>query len=233
MKKCILVALAVFLALSPILAHAATMRVTGSAVLSVAPDRATLDIGFSKDDADAAEALRKVAEAIESIRVAILAEGVAEENMKTSYLSTYPMQSWDTTPPSTYYRVEHMLQVRVDDIARIGDVLDAALSAGANQGGHIRYDASNGDEVYEEALALAVENATSKANALAIASGVWLGQLEQINEYSSFSPYFGRAGGVAMTSLNDMGEAEVSMGDTLMAGDIEINASVELVYAIR
>ena len=177
-------------------------------------------------------ALRRVAEVIEAVRAAVLAEGIPEENLKTSYLSTYPMHNWDTGIQATHYRVEHMLSIRVDDIALIGSVLDAALAAGANQGGHIRYDASGGEELYQEALTLAVENAASKANALAIAAGVWLGQLEQVNEQGSFIPFPVRGGGLTMASM-DMAEMEVSVGDTLMAGDIEVTAMVELVYSIR
>ncbi|MCL1795636.1 MAG: SIMPL domain-containing protein [Clostridia bacterium] len=233
MKKTVLITFVVLLTLSPLLAYAATLRVTGNAVLTVTPDRATLEIGVSKDDADAGVALRMVAESIQSIQSAVLAVGIADENIKTSYLSTYPMQNWDHTPPSAYYRVEHMLQIRIDDITQTGGVLDAAFAAGANQGGHIRYDASNGDEVYEEALALAVENASGKANALAIASGVWLGQLEQVNEYSSFIPYTGRSDDVNLTAMSEEFDTALSMGDVLATGDIEISASVELVYAIR
>ena len=86
---------------------------------------------------------------------------------------------------------------------------------------------SKENDIYTEALARAVENAAAKANALAIASGVWLGGLTEINEQQSgYMPYL-RYGAVPASA------PEASLGSTVQTGSLEISASVELVYEIR
>lgn len=233
MKKIWMVLLSICLLAMPALSLAdSTMRVSGTATLTTEPDRATIEVGYYAENEDSSAAQAETTKAIEAIQAAILAKGIDEDAMKTSYLSVNPSYDYsDGTTKLVGYRVEHMLSVEIEDIAILGDVLDAALDAGANQAGSISYSASRADAIYLEALAAAVENAVAKADALAISSGVWLGQMEQINEQSSYSNYKRNA---SLAMAVPAAEMDVgSFGGTLMTGDLEISATVELVYKIR
>ncbi len=229
-KKIWVILLILCIALTPAMGLAAsTLRVQGSATVNVAPDRAVVSVGYTGESPDPSFAQQQTAEAVEKIVTAVTKLGVMTEDIATTYINMYPVYNYtEGTSQVRGYSVEHMVAITVKDIEQVGAVLDAALAAGANQTGGISYVSSREHDVYLQALGLAVENAVSKADALAIASGVWLGGLDQINELStSVSPYV-REASVAYDKASG-----TTLGGSLMTGDIKVEASVELVYEIR
>lgn len=230
MKKRILLPLLILVVLMPAVSMAeSTLRVQGNATISVVPDIAVINVGHSSESADSSAVQTQTAEAITAITEAVKAQGVEEDDISTSYLNTYPVFNYtDEGQTLRGYRVEHMLTVTVRAIDTVGAVLDAALAAGANEANAITYKSSQEKEVYQQALALAIEDATAKADAMAIAAGVWLGSMDQINEIT---------GGVATfryaeSASYDMA-AGASTGSSLMTSNVEVSASVELIYEIR
>lgn len=230
MKKTLMIVLIAALAMMPMLALAdSTLRVQGNASITVTPDTAILNVGYSGENSDSSVAQQQTADAITAIVDAVKALGVDEADIVTANLNTYPVYNYtEETQTLRGYRVEHMMAITVNDLDLVGDVLDAALKAGANQANSITYKSSREKEVYLQALALAVENATTKADALAIATGVWLGSLEEINEATSYGTYR-----YADEAQFDGKATAGSLGGTLMTGDLEVAASVELVYETR
>lgn len=210
-----------------------TLRVSGTATLKVTPDSAILSVGYSGEHTDATAAHEEANEVTDAILQAVKALGIDESNISTGYVNTYPVYNYsDEGSQIRGYRVEHMLSIVVDDLDIVGDVLDAALAAGANQANNITFYSSKEHDVYLQALSLAVENAASKADILAIASGVWVGALEQVNElssnYSNYSRY-----SMDVQYENAVAGVSKSLGSSVIAGDLEVTASVELVYTIR
>ncbi|MDL2317520.1 SIMPL domain-containing protein [Eubacteriales bacterium OttesenSCG-928-A19] len=229
MKRHLVILLILCVACAPALAMAdSTLRVQGSATVSVEPDMAVLSVGYATEQPDSSVAQQEATGAINAIIDALKAANIPDEDIVTSYLNAYPTFNYGDMGEQTLrgYRVEHMLSVKVKDISTVGAVLDAALAAGANDAGNVTYKSSNETDAYHTALAMAIDNATAKADAMAIAAGVWLGGLEQINEQGSASAY--RYGAEA-----DYAMAAGSIGSTLRAGNVEVSASVELVYEIR
>lgn len=229
MKKLITATLVLCMALLPVLALAdSTLTARGNATLRVTPDIAILSVGYAGEDSDSSAAQQKTADAITAVVKALTALGIEDADIVTSYLNTYPVYNYtDEAQTLRGYRVEHMLAVTIRNLDIVGDALDASLRAGANQSNSIEYKSSLEKDVYLQALALAIENAAVKADAMAIATGVWLGGLEQINEATDYGMY--RYGNEAQY---DGAEAK-SLGGTLMTGDLEVTATVELVYEIR
>ena len=231
MKKLTVVALVLCLALMPMFALAEddrTMSVLGTATLTVTPDLAILNVGYAGENADSTLAQQAAADAITAVVAAVKELGVAEADIVTAYLNTYPVYNYvDDGQTLRGYRVEHMLAVTVRDLDSVGTVLDAALKAGANQSNSIQYKSSKEKEVYLQALAMAIEDATEKADAMAVAAKVTLETLVEVNESASYSVY-----PYAKEAQYDSA-AGASVGSTLMTGDLEVSASVELVYGIR
>lgn len=233
MKKLIPLCLILLLALTPALGLAAdrVLRTQGSGSVTIAPDTATLYVGYAYENSDSSEAQQNVADAITAIVAAAQALDVAEDDIVTSTLNTYPVYSYtEDTQVLRGYRVEHMLSITVQNIDAVGEVLDATLKAGANQFNTITYRSSQEKEAYAQALSLAIDEAKAKADAMAISAGVWLSNLGEVNELSAHSVY-PYAESVRFASV--AGASDASMGSTLMTGDLEITANVELVYEIR
>lgn len=235
-RKIGVVALILCLALVPAfaLAEATSLRVTGSATLTVEPDLAEIAIGFSGEDADSAAIQAETGRVIEAVVKAVTALDIAEEDIMTSYVNTYPVYNYlEDGQHLRGYRVEHMLSIVVRDLEVVGDVMDAAFAAGANYANGITYSSSLEKDVYLQALAIAVENAAAKADAMAIASGVWLGSVQEINEQSMSSAPITKYDSFRDTAVMDAGVTASSLGGSVMTGSLKVTAMVELVYAIR
>ncbi|GHU84008.1 hypothetical protein FACS1894196_4750 [Clostridia bacterium] len=230
MKKLLVLVLVLCLVALPVMALAdSTLRAQGVATVTAAPDKAVISVGYSCENVDVRTAQTNNANAITAIVDAVKALGVEEADIATLYVNIHPQYRYtDDTPTLRGYTVEHMLEITVKNLDLVGSVLDAALDAGANQTSGVTYGTTRENELYLQALGLAVENAVAKANALAVASGVWLGALEEVNEGSSSSPYDARYSLKSTQAVMDS-----SIGSTLRSGDISVVASVELVYGIR
>ncbi|MCL1964032.1 MAG: SIMPL domain-containing protein [Firmicutes bacterium] len=230
MKKPIAIALFLCLLASPAFAMAAnTLRTEGTATLSVVPDQAILAVGCAVENAEASAAQRQVGEAIASVTEVARQMGIEEADISTASFNIYPVYNYSESESMVRgYRVEHMLTIAVKDLDTLGDVMNAVLKAGANQAYGITFACSREKDVYLQAMALAVANAAAKADALAIASGVWLGALEQINEMPNTNNYPTQA----RAQKAEMADAG-SIGGSIMKGEMMITATVELVYAIR
>ncbi|MFL6563191.1 MAG: SIMPL domain-containing protein, partial [Bacillus sp. (in: firmicutes)] len=65
------------------------------------------------------------------------------------------------------YKITHILQVKIEDLSIIGKVVDTAVLNGVNNVSNVQFTASNKESFYQQALILAVKNATQKAKTIA------------------------------------------------------------------
>ena len=121
-----------------------------------------------------------------------------------------------------------MLQVKVRDIDKAGEVIDDAVDAGGDllQVQSISFTIDDTTALRSEARAEAVADAQAKAEELATLAGVDLGKPTYISESISTpypQPYFDRGVGLAME------EAAVT---EISAGELEVVVNVYMTYAI-
>ena len=229
------VALLLVCALLPAYAYAvaedSTLHVEGVAVITAQPDQAIVHIGYMEENDESKVALQNAAKIVTDVANTIIALGIEEDNVRTSTIQTYPLYTEVEGTKKTAYCVEYMLAITVNDLTKLGDVLDAAFAAGANKLYQISYSSSKEDELYEEALKQAVKKAMARAEAMALSAGVWLGQITQMNEASYFRPQYSRQsfGESAMYAADVVG----GFGGMSIPSDMEITATVNVVYSIR
>ena len=70
------------------------------------------------------------------------------------------------------YQIKHILEVTVHDLNKVATVYEASVAAGANVSGGVRFEVSNVAVYYQEALQLAMNDATDKALKLGQQIGV-------------------------------------------------------------
>ena len=161
-----------------------TISVTGTGTVEAAPDMATLMIGVTTQGATAAEALAENSKATEAVIARLTASGAEARDMQTSNLSINP--SWtgyDTsTPTISGYVASNMLTVRVRALDTTGAILDAAVADGANTLNGMTFGLADPEPAYNEARKEAVADARAKAELLAMAAGVKLGQVVSISD---------------------------------------------------
>lgn len=167
--------------------------VEGQGEAAVAPDMALIDLTVLRDADTAAEAMDQANEAMAGVIAAMKEAGVAERDLQTSGLSiqpryVYPQNGGNEAPRITGYEVRQSLSVRVRDLAALGALIDTSVELGVNQGGSIVFTNDDPADALAEARRDAVADARSRAETLAEAAGVTLGQILRITETSGGEP---------------------------------------------
>ena len=120
-----------------------TISVSGSGIATLTPDIAYVNIGVRTESEDAAQAVSKNNSLSQEVSDTIKALGIDEKDIQTTNFSIHPQQEYDPNGKPTgkiNYVVNNTVYVTVRDLDMVGDLLNAAVSAGANTINGIRFD---------------------------------------------------------------------------------------------
>lgn len=203
-----------------------SMNVNGTGQVTVVPDMATINIGVRTEADGVNQALEDNTAQANAIAETLQEMGVAEKDIQTANFNVFPNERYDPATgqsSGTYYVVENTVNVTVRDLTLLGDILTAVVNAGANNIYGVNFNVSDREAAIEEARKLAIQDAQAKAQSIAEAAGVQLGDLMNISVYSSGGPrpYFDAKGG--------MGESAVPIA----AGTLVIAMEANLTYQIK
>ena len=210
------------------------IQVSGSAVVSLAADTASIQIGVNTRKDTVREAQQENAALMAAVMEAIKNTGVDEKDVMTSQFNVYSgyeygVDALGRESRTPYYEVQNNVTVTIHDLTLAGAVLDAAMEAGANTTYGITFSSTQANEAYQKALTRAVEDAMTKARVLAAAAGVELGPLLRIDAAQSGVSY-AREYGVA--NSYDYSAKTAGVGTAISSGDISVSAEVVLEYGI-
>ncbi|MFL5959317.1 MAG: SIMPL domain-containing protein [Gaiellaceae bacterium] len=163
-----------------------TITVTGSGSVDVTPDRASFDFGVTTEATTAAEALSRNASEAHSIVDALKNAGAHSSDIQTTQVSLWP-QTRSNGREIVGYQASNSVSVKVP-LGRSGDVVDAAVGAGANNVDGPMLDTADTSSLYDEALKQALGDAKGKAQAIADAAGLTLGPPVRVQEGGSSEP---------------------------------------------
>jgi uncharacterized protein len=206
-----------------------TVTVTGSGKVYLTPDIAYITIGVHTEGDNAAEAVASNNTQSQKVIDALLAQGIAEKDIQTTNFSIYPQQEYDTEGKPTgkiKYIVDNSVFVTVRDITNVGDVLDATVKAGANTISGIQFDVADKTAALSEARTAAVNDAHVKAEELAKAAGVSLGEVQTISEYTSGGPQ-------PMYDMRAAAPMAEAASVPIQTGQMLLTVEVNMVYEIR
>lgn len=194
-----------------------TITVTGTGKVNATPDRASFDFGVQTQATTAAEVLSKNAEQARAIIDALKKAGVDASDIQTTQVSLWPQ----TSPDGRHiigYQASNSVQV-TGALAQAGDLVDAAVGAGANNVDGPNLDTADKSSLYDAALKQALSDANGKAQAIADASGLTLGAVEKVSESSS-----------QPTPIPLAANAAASSAPPIEAGTQQIQASLTVTY---
>jgi hypothetical protein len=201
--------------------------VTGSATVSGAPDTAmvSLSVVTDADTADAALAgnSRDTAKLIDAVKAA----GVGSADVQTSGFSVYPRyadRNDDDAPPRIAgYTVRNGVTVRVREVGKLGELLDAAVRAGANQIDGVSFTIDDDTILRDQAREGAVRDARRKADLYAAAANAKAGRVLAISEMSAE---------MAPRPMMRMA-AEAAPAPPIEAGSVELSAEVTVIFSLE
>ena len=169
--------------LSPV----SSIRVTGDATVTAKPDRVQIDIGVTTRAAQSQDAVSQNARQVDAVLAAVRkATGPAAVLRTISYSlnPTYQYHSKGEEPTIAGYSAVNVVQVTLDDLAKIGTVIDTATLAGANHVQGIQFTLRDQDAVRAEALRQAATRARAEADLLAAALGLKVVRVLSVEENS-------------------------------------------------
>jgi uncharacterized protein YggE len=213
---------------SPVAASEPLVVVTGDGSVKVAPDRAWVTIGAESRSKDPKAAQAQNAAAMTAVQQKLAGAGLARDAIRTLAVDLQVEFDWVNGKQVTRgYVARNTIQVRVDDIAKVGEVLDLAVGTGATSVHHLRFDVKDRDKLEREALRLAVADARARADAAASGAGASVGRVVKIEEpgvqvVPPPSP-------VMMRASAD----EARPSTPIAAGEIEVRARVTLTASLK
>jgi uncharacterized protein len=176
-----------------------TVSVSGSGSVSVQPDAAVVVVGVRTEAEEASAALNQNSQEVTALLNALQQAGITPDNIQTQHISLSPrygdVRETPGQPQVTGYIATNTVQVRVADIAEVGQLLDTVVQAGSNLIENIRFEVSDPTQNLQQAREQAFNNARQKAEQLASLAGGQLGMVVSISETSfQLPPPFGRGG---------------------------------------
>jgi uncharacterized protein YggE len=172
-----------------------TVTVSGNATIKSAPDEAVVSLGVQTQASTAQAALAQNADKMNAVIAAIVGQGITKADLATEGVSLYPTYG-QNGQNVTGYQASNIVDVTVRDMNKVGVIIDTAVGAGANLANGITFKLSDQNQGVNTALAAAVADAQSKAEALASAGNAQLGQVVSIDETTASAPppiFYGRA----------------------------------------
>ena len=156
-----------------------SVTAAGRGEARVAPDRATVLLTVETRARTAAAAAAENARRQQSTLDALAKLGIARNLLGTAGYTVFPEQRYqeNQSPVVVGYVARSTVRAEVRRIDQVGPVIDAALAAGSNAVGGVRFAASNIDAVRRSVLDSAVVNGCESAAAVARASGQTVGEL--------------------------------------------------------
>ena len=224
---CVAVVLAAAPARAQTTADVPVVVVSGEGVVKATPDQAWVRIGAESRSKNSKEAQQRNAELMTAVQQKLASFAIPKEAIKTVGVDLqleFDYRDGKQTPRG--YVARNTIEVRIDDLARVGDVLDAAVGSGATTIHGLRFDVKARDAIEQEALKTAVGNAMEKA--AAIASGAKRGVDRILRIEESFS-----GGGEPRPMMERAVMMKADTATPIEAGEIEIRAQVRLTVAIK
>ena len=160
------------------------ITVSGSATVNIPPNQAGFSIGIVTDGDSGAIAGADNARLTKAVLDRLHEAGLPSAAIRASQVAVYPRWVYDESlhrQRRAGFEATHSIDVRTTALARVGEYLDAALSAGATSVSTVAFSASDRAAAGEKALAQAVANALADAQTAAHAAGGTLGPLIELS----------------------------------------------------
>src|SRR5688572_5541937 len=118
-----------------------------------------------------------------AIQQKLLSAGLSKDAIRTLSVDLQMESDWvNGRQVPRGYVARNTIEVRLDDITRVGEVIDISVTSGATAVHGVRFDLKQRDALEREALKRATANARSRAEAAAAGAGTSIGRVLRLEE---------------------------------------------------
>ena len=205
--------------------------VAGDSIVQAQPDTAIVTISVVTQSRRAIDAQQENATKTDAVVRALKASAGAGAEVKTSGYSVQPMRVYKENQPPTItgYEVRNTVTVTMNELNKLGTVLDAASQAGSNDISGVAFTLRQDRQARDRALSEATREAVSKAQLIAQALGGRVTRIVEVQE-EGFQlrppqPMFQSAEGMMAQRANVATPIEV--------GSLDIRSRVQLIAEVE
>jgi hypothetical protein len=153
----------------------------GEGIVKRAPDQAWVTIAAESRAKTPSEAQKLNADAMSAVLQKLKSTGLPAEAIRTSGYELRPEFDYANNRQTLRgYVTRNTIEVRVDDLPKLGQVLDLAVAAGATSVSGIRFDLKERANAEQTALQRAVADARAQAATAAQAAGMRVERIVRI-----------------------------------------------------
>lgn len=209
-----------------------TISVDADGKVSAPPDIAVVSFGVQTGrQSSAQQAIVLLAEKMQGIVESVKKQSIEEKDIATDSLSLQPAFDWkDGQQIPRGFEATQTLHVKVRNLDKIGDLLSAVTTVGANQVGGVDFTIDDPETLRALAREKAIAKAQAKAQKLASELGRKIVRLKGFSEGGGYAPPMGYA--KANVMMEGVGGANAP-SIPVPTGEQEINVSVTLTYELR
>jgi uncharacterized protein YggE len=209
-----------------------TVTVSGQATVTSPPDEAVVVLTVENDGTTAPEAMDATSIQTQKVLDRLKSEGIEDSAIQTSSITLYPVRTYDpNTGKETLvgYRAQNSVKVTTKDAVTVGKVLTAGVETGVSLVSGPEWRLRDDSQAVNEALKQAVANARAKAETLAAAEGVAIGDVVVMSEGSVQIPV------VPVYRYDMAGASEDSKiaPTPVSSGNLDVTATVAVTYELK
>lgn len=201
-----------------------TVEVVGEGIVYATPDMVNISISIEKEGLDLKNLRQKNGEAVAQV-LQLLSKELPMENFQTSYVSLYK----DDYNKLNKYRVVQNINIKLEDISKYDNLMNAIFDAGVNRIDGISFGVKNKEKLLQEARVAAIDDARKKALLYAVSLDQNIGKAIQIKEVNS---HFNDIQPVERMSKMSLGSPANGNDNTLAIGKIAIEAQVNVAFEL-
>ena len=201
-----------------------TVEVVGEGIVYATPDMVNISISIEKEGLDLKNLRQKNGEAVAQV-LQLLSKELPMENFQTSYVSLYK----DDYNKLNKYRVVQNINIKLEDISKYDNLMNAIFDAGVNRIDGISFGVKNKEKLLQEARVAAIDDARKKALLYAVSLDQNIGKAIKIREINS---HFNDIQPVERMSKMSLGSPANGSDNTLAVGKIAIEAQVNVAFEL-
>ncbi|HXQ45503.1 MAG TPA: SIMPL domain-containing protein [Caulobacteraceae bacterium] len=206
--------------------QATTLAISADGQSKITPDQASITLGVQVTDATAQAAMRDDAAQMTGVMAALRAAGVPDKDVQTSNISLQAQYTYiqNQPPKLTGYQASNDVVITVEDLAKLGPVIDAVTANGANQVSGISFQLKDPTAAEDQARQAAVKALQAKADLYAQATGYHIVRLVNLTE--------GAPEQSAPIRPMTMASVRAAAPTPVSAGQLTVDITVSAVYEL-
>ncbi len=207
-----------------------TLSISAMGEVQREPDIAFIMAGVQSEAKTAVAAMQANAAAMNGVFTALEKADVAKKDMQTSNFSLQPRYDYanrvNNGPPRLVgYTAANQLSIKVRDLDKLGETMDALVAAGGNTFSGLRFALDDDRAAKDEARAIAMREAIMRAELYAKASGYSVARIVTISESGNYTPQ-----PMAMARFEAKGMADST---PIASGEVGYSMTVNVVFELR